>query len=296
MDTIEAQRQNSSKPPEQTVERPVVYSYVDYRIFLKDYCQYLTHRNPQFSETAFIRKAGYCNNSRGYLGLIIKGKRNLSNQAIIKFARACEMNDREASYFESLVYFNQAKNAEDRDFYFQRISKANKNKNSKAHQLLESQYRYCSCWYVVAIRELVSLDNFVEDPVWIAKHFNFKLTKKQITQAIEDLLALKLLDRDERGRLQQVEGLVRMVEGESNVQDFGNFHRQMMELSKQSLQWPYQERSASSVVLTCEAGDMVRIREEIRQFRANILSKYGAKEKGLKQVLAMNIQLFPLTL
>ena len=165
------------------LEKPEVFSYINYRSFLQDYCRYLSSKNPQFSESAFIRKAGYGSNSRGYLGLIVKGKRNLSPKAIIRFAQACQMDSKELSYFENLVYFNQAQNSKDKDFYFQRMSKAIKGKASKAYQLLRSQYRYCSHWYVVAIRELVSFGDFTEDPAWIVKCLNYKVTKKQILQS-----------------------------------------------------------------------------------------------------------------
>ena len=287
--------EQSIADPEQTVIRPQIYSYMNYRHFLQDYYNYLSSKNSQFSETAFIRKAGYCSNSRGYLGLIIKGKRNLSTKAIVRFAQACEMNSGESNYFENLVHFNQAKNIKERDFYFQRIAKKMKSKSPEVYQLLQSQYNYCSQWYVVAIRELVSLDDFVEDPEWIAKRFNYKVTKKQITQAIEDLLALKLLKRDEQGRPQQAEALVRFAEGEATASNFVNFHQQMLELSGEALERNYQERSASSVILTCQADELENIRQEIAEFRAMILAKYGDQIARPNQMLAMNIQLFPLT-
>ena len=274
--------------------RPSVFYYTSYRSFLKDYYHYLSHRNPQFSETAFIRKVGYCSSSRGYFGLILKGKRNLSNKSIIGFAQACGMNSKELNYFENLVHFNQAKTSRDKDFYFQRISQVMKNKCPEIHQLLKSQYHYCSHWYVVAMRELVSLDDFKEEPVWIAKRFNYKVTKKQIRQSIEDLLALGLLKRDESGQLRQTDLFLRFEEEEVNFNTLINFHREMMSLAVAALDRPYQERSASSVILTCNESDLAAIREEIRNFRTSIISKYGCRKKGVNQMLAMNIQLFPL--
>ena len=103
------------------------------------------------------------------------------------------------------------------------------------------------------------------------------------------------MQRDQSGKLYQTETLVRFAEEEASFTILANFHQQMLDLSKAALERPYRERSASSVILTCHEDDLSLIRKEIKEFRSMILSKYGKKAENLKQILTMNIQLFPLT-
>lgn len=111
--------------------------------------------NPHISESAFIQRAGYGENSRGYQKLIKNGKRNISHKGILGFVKALKLNEKEAIYFENLVRLNQIKNDEERSHHFKKIQEAAKNKTSRAYVILQSQYHYFSKWYFVAIRELV---------------------------------------------------------------------------------------------------------------------------------------------
>ncbi len=275
--------------------RPEVFSYTNYRSFLRDSYEYLSPKPPAFSETAFIRKAGYGANSRGYLSLLIKGKRNLSSKKILGFAHALKLNEKETGYFESLVLFNQAKSDQDQSYYFSKLSKAIKGKRSYAYEVLKSQYNYYSKWYLVAIRELVVLEGFVEDPAWIRRALKSDVSKKEISEALEDLLRLELITRNEQGRLIQTTSLTRFSDNADNFKAVLNIQRQFLEKSKESLEDDYEKRSASSVVLAIKKEDFSKIREDIAAFRSQILKKYAIEDKELDDVVALNIQFFHLT-
>jgi hypothetical protein len=60
-----------------TNEKPVIYDYVDYRAFLSDSLNFIQTKNSKYSATAFVRQAGFGENSRGYFNLIMSGTRNL---------------------------------------------------------------------------------------------------------------------------------------------------------------------------------------------------------------------------
>lgn len=92
-----------------------VFNYIDYRHFLKDFYDYSKKINKKFSYRYFALKAGF--SSSGFLHLVIDGKRNLSRKYIPRFAKAIGFNREERIYFDALVSFNQAEDAESKEFY-----------------------------------------------------------------------------------------------------------------------------------------------------------------------------------
>lgn len=277
-------------------ERPVIYDYVDYRAFLQDSLAHIQQRNPKYSATAFVRQAGFGENSRGYLNLILNGKRNLSSSTILGFARTLKLNEKETFHFENLVHYNQATTEKEKTLYFERINKNMKGKSSKAFELLKSQYNYFSHWYLVAIRELVSNDGFKEDYDYIARRLRQKVSKKEVTEAIADLINLGLLARDEKGTLIQSEEFINFTDTSMNYTVVNNLHSQFLDKAKETLnEDAYANRSASCVVLATDKENFEKIREEIKAFREHILNKYGTQNAKVDCVLNLGIQLNHIT-
>ena len=288
----------SDCPPTAAVtnERPVIYNYVDYRAFLLDSLTFIQSKNSKYSATAFVRQVGFGENSRGYFNLIMNGKRNLSSSTILGFAKTLKLSDKETFHFENLVHYNQAMTEKEKSLYFDRISKSIKGKDSPAFELLRSQYNYFSNWYLVAIRELVALNNFKEDFEYVSKKLRNKISKKEMQDAISDLIMLGLLKRTTDGKLQQSEEFVTFTDNSLNYTVVNALHSQFLEKAKDSLsEDPYEDRSASCVVIATEKENFNKIREEIKAFREHILNKYGANTGELNCVLNLGIQLNHIT-
>lgn len=279
----------------QKQNKPSVFDFVNYREFLQASYIYLNSFNPSFSETAFIRKAGYGANSRGYFKLIVSGKRNLSSSAILGFGQALKLSVKELEYFENLVLFNQGKGQKDKAYYFEKLSSKIKGKETEAYSILKSQYNYLSKWYLIAIREMVSLKEFKNDYDWISKKLRNDVSPAQVKEAVEDLLKLGLLELN-KGKLSQVDKLLHFSDTSLNYTVVNNIHSQMLEKTNQLLDRDdYNYRSASSVTLSCKKEDFAKIRQEIAKFREDILNKYGTEINGLDTVLHLGVQLIHLT-
>ena len=98
MNTTEINQTEKMKMGAPPSEKPSVFSYVCFREFLRDAYNYKNHLNPSFSENAFTQAAGFGKSSRGYLGLLIKGKRNLTAQTIFGFSKALKLSPKETMY------------------------------------------------------------------------------------------------------------------------------------------------------------------------------------------------------
>jgi uncharacterized protein (TIGR02147 family) len=62
----------------------------------------------------------------------------------------------------------------------------------------DRSFQVISNWYCIAIREMIKLDEFFEDPNWISKKLHFKVTPTEAARAIELLFQADLLGRDSK--------------------------------------------------------------------------------------------------
>lgn len=273
----------------------MIYDFTNYREYLQAFFQAKKMANPAYSASAFARKAGLGENSRGYLKLVVDGRRNLSPHTIRAFAEAMGLSLEESVYFENLVHLNQAERASDRKYYFERLSAAQPKKKSSHFELLESQYSYFNHWYVTAIRELVATTRFVDDPSAIAKLLKGRICAKEAAQAMEDLKRLGMIARDETGRWIQTTPILTIKAGFFSP-FIQNFHLGMIEQARHALQQEeYSERNASGVTLSCSREKLPALHKAIEEFRAQITEKFGITETPADSVIQINFQLFQLT-
>ena len=297
-DSIEDQHQGSNEQRLSKLEkkRPNVFYYTDFRVFLADYYNYLNEQNPRFSESAFLLKAGYSKSSRGYFKMIVSGKRNLSLQRILSFSKAMQLSESESQFFESLVNFNQVTKESEKDFYWKKIAGSLKAKEGRSFQILNSHYNYYSKWYLVAIREMVALNDFQSNLAYIYQKLKKKVTKKEIQLAIDDLIEIGLLEKTKDGKLVQGEPQLRFIDDAQNFWVVSKFHREMLDIAINSLEHdPYEDRSLSNMTFSCSEENFPKIREEIKEFRQAIAKKYEHQESNKNIVLNLGLQLTKLT-
>ncbi|MBN22890.1 MAG: hypothetical protein CL678_16510 [Bdellovibrionaceae bacterium] len=273
-----------------------VFNYVDYREFLANSYEAKKKKNPSFSESAFCRKAGLGQNSRGYLKLVIQGKRNLTLNTMRGFIEALNLDPHEAIYFENLVFYNQSKKGKDKEYYFQRLCASSEGKESEQLLLKKSQWNYYSHWYYVAVRQIIGLSDFKNDLQWISKKLRNKVNTTEIQQAIHDLERMGLI-RKENNTWVQSQPHVKYSSGKYN-HIYRKFQSEMLERAKEALfEDDYEERYVSSVTLTCPYEHIDELKKMIDEFRRKVsLSLSSSSEiQDQNTVFHLGIELFQIT-
>ncbi len=289
METIKTLDRDKKQPYPGDFKKSI-YQYSDYRLFLADSLKTLQKKNTAYSATAFCRQAGFAGNSRGYFGLIVKGKRNLGVKGVRGFAKALKLSERERIHFENLVAYNQATTEEEKKEAYLRLEKSMRG-YSQTYEILSSQYRYFSNWYYVAIRELIGLKNFSQDENWITQKLKNKVTKKQAKKALNDLKILGMVTCKE-GKLVQTKNRVGFTDSNLNYTVVNSIHRELLELAKASLESEiYEKRSVSSIIIGTKKENFPKIREEIKTFREELLNKYCTGLNETDTVISMGVQL-----
>jgi uncharacterized protein (TIGR02147 family) len=283
-----------SPPKNGEPKLPFVYDFLDYREFLKALQAARKNAGLQASSAYFARKGGI--DSPNYWGLVLSGKRNLSQQSVQKFCRAASLETKEALYFETLVFFNQAQSGEQKRDYFERLKVLIQGHKSSAFDLLESQIEALSHWYVIAIRELVSTRDFQEEATWITRRLRHKITARQAREAIDVLLRAGFLVRNPKSaRLEQNQ--VHLVYREKGA----NFairalHQEFLGRAAESLQEdPVEVRNFSSSTITFDSSKFDEIKKELIEFVEQLSRKYGDKHENADSVIQLNSQLSYLT-
>lgn len=271
-------------------QRPNIYSYLDYRAYLKDMYTFKKRECPGFSYRFFSRFAGL--KSSNFLKLVMDGKRNLSNEGIQKFAHALKLTKPEINFFETLVLFCQAKSVDEKNRQYERIAQTKRYHEVK--KLEASQYDYFSNWYYVALRELVKIRDFREDPQWINRKLGTKISHDEIQKAIKTLLHLKLLERDSYNRLRQTE---ESIVTSSDIGDLAvlNFHKEMIKKAGDALEQSATTcRDISALTVSVSREQFSQIKERINDFRREIHAMTSASHDP-EAVCQINFQLFNLS-
>lgn len=268
-----------------------IYSYTNFRKLLEDYYVQEKKKAPDKVSYRFLAKrAGF--SSPNFLHLVIKGKKNLGHESIHRMARVMGLNKRESLFFESLVLFNQCTDPQEKSLAFEKVISFREYRNAK--KLVLDQYDYFSKWYYPVIREMVNLDNFQEDPLWVSRTINPQITVAEASEALSKLESLGLIKRSAAGRLCQTDSNL-TTEEEVASTALAKFHEMMIRHGLESLKKTADEREISGLTMSLSAEQFHQVRQKIREFHREIQKLIADNgQDSPKQICQLNFQLFHL--
>jgi uncharacterized protein (TIGR02147 family) len=223
---------------------------------------------------------------------ILNGEREPGPEITEKMIRYFGFKEKQAQYFRDLVQLEKIKtNPRLSVLFMEKMDK--EHPDSRIRILDNKSFLVISNWYYLALREFCRLQNFKEDPEWISQNFLFKITAREVNQAIKTLLEMKLLTRDKKNILRLSEGI---LDTSNDIASEGikRYHEQMLENAKSALaQISVDEREITSTTLLMSSGNIAKAKDLIRDFKKKF-EKLMEEETG-DQVFQFQMQLFPLT-
>ncbi len=270
-------------------KEPDILQYTNYRVFLRDFYEYKKKTSSAFSLRFFAEKSGL--SSHAHLKLAIDGKRNITKNTVVKLISGLNLDAKRAAYFESLVFFNQAKNDKEKQIYYAQLLKASP--RSKLRSLEKAQFRIFREWYHSVILEMTSLKGFNAAPEWISKHVMGGVTPVQIAESLKILLDLGLLVKTANGFRQKDPLLTTDDEVQDVLVKF--YHNQMLKLASTALsELPGDQRDFSAVTFAIKRKDFPSLKKHLQLMRKELLD-FSASNGEADDIVQVNIQLFPLT-
>jgi uncharacterized protein (TIGR02147 family) len=265
-----------------------IFSYTNYRFYLKDACEEIRTTKPFFSYRYIAQKAGL--KSVGFISWVIKGKRNMSASLTHKISDIFKLGKREAEYFDLLVSQNQAKTTEERQYYLNRLLAF---RSTHTTVVERDRDQYYSQWYYSAIRELVNLTE-IRDEKQVALLLKPPISRVEARESLELLERLGMIRKNKTGSYERIDSA--LISGQSvDPAIIHGFQIATMRLAETALHgFSKEERDISTVTLSCNLKDLDRVRERIRQMRDEI-SQIACASEDADSVFQLNTQFFPLT-
>jgi len=267
----------------------VIYTYLDYRKFLRDWFDTRKAANPRYSHRLFARKAGQ--RSPSTLLLVMDGRRNLTSRTAAAFANAMGLDDEETQFFLLLVQLDQADLPAERSEALAGIMSTRRFREGR--RLDADALSYFSNWYFPAIHELAHRQDFRADAAWIAQTLCPSITEQRAAQALEALLDLGLLAPDEAGVPRPTDACV-VTPHEVAGDVVNHYHLGMLERARESIYGvPMDERHILGITTMIPQSLVPALKKRLNEVQKELLST--CEEEPKERVYQISIAFFPLS-
>lgn len=267
-----------------------LFDFLDYRQFLKEWYWAAKETRASYSFRTFSKKAGFT--SPNFFKLVMDGDRNLTEESLAKFMVGLALNKQEQEFFRNLVFFNQAKNHEEKDRYYHRLLQSRKFNQLKPVE--KSQYEFYSTWYHSVIRELATHPEFDGTPEWLSRRIFPAVTAQQAKKSLELLQTLGMIEPLEKGRFKSVNPLI-STGAESDSLVLLNYHRNLLALAQDVVgKTQPGDRDVSAMTLGVAKERIPELKKKIQEFRSEIL-RMVSTDTTPEKVVFLAIQMIPAT-
>lgn len=269
--------------------KPDIFSYHDYREFLRDLFDYLKSQDKENSLRGIAKRAQL---SAGYLPLVLSGNRSLSQESLDKILPHIDLKNNEESFLRLLLTLGESKSQEDRSKALSQIQKYTvyQNKNPKELEI----YRYLTKWYIVAIRELAATENFKVDAKWIQSRLVHHVPLADIEKSLEFLIEFEFLKKDQKGHYTLANKSMNCLGGVFQIA-LADYHRVMLDLAEQSIDKTEKaKRNLQGYTFPISSENISVVNKILEEALAKIAEIESAQKKS-QEVYHVGFSLFPLT-
>lgn len=270
-----------------------IFEYSDYRNYLRDFYRTEKEKNKSYSFRVFANRAQL--SSPNYLKLVMDGNRRITDKNLPNFVRGLRLGKKQEDYFRVLVFYQESKDVEAKQRYLEQLVEI-RNRNlvrDETAQLTLDRVEILRNWWHWAIREMINLKDFRDDPKWIARRLGGRVTPKQVQESMELLQRLEFIRKTETG-YEQSEPLL------TTGDDFSplllmQLHQQFIDLGKAALaNHKHTEREISSLTIALPKSRIPELKEKMRKFRHELNLEYSNNETN-EDVYHLSLFLYSLT-
>lgn len=244
--------------------------------------------NPSYSMRSFARDL---NVAPSTLSEILKKKKGLSVKKASEIVKALRLPDWQASHFVNLVAVKHSRSKKEKAEAKASLE-AQKDKII-VEKLKSDTMKALTSTLDLAILECVHLKKFDNTHAWIAK--KLKVTLKEVKEAVERLIEVKLLEISADGEWRDLSPFFSSSDGISSdsIKAFNIDILKTME--KRIINEPVEDRIMKSVVFSLEEEHMKEARNILDEAIAKILNLSSKSDEKKDHIVCYSSQLFYLT-
>ena len=270
--------------------RPSVFQFLDAREYLRQAYAAEKQVNKGFSHRYIAKAMGA--GSSSFFKDVLNGRAPLNPARAAKFARLLCMPPEEAEYFQNLVLYTQAEDAEERERLLKNLTET---PAAGVHRVLEaSQAEYLQKWYYAAVRELLAVMDFRGDYEELAARLDPPITSGEARMAIELLLRLGLARKTVHGRFEKTDRVVVTGRGaDARLARQGILEN--LELARRAFDvHPPAARPFSYLTVSVSRETLQFIENRLQAVRREILNRVG-RDAHVDRLYQINMQVFPIS-
>lgn len=263
-----------------------VFEYDNYREYLKDVHD--SGNRASFSWRAIAMRAKISNPN--FLRQVMLGERNLSEKKADTVGMAIGLQGAELEFWILLVKYCQADTDAACKHYKQELAQL------RGHvyltQISEGFSEYYGHWYIPAIRELVTLYDFHDDYLLLAKSLYPPITETEAKSAVQVLARYHFIQKDKNGRW--VESHLALRSGcPAQHKALIRYHRDMLEKAAEAMfALDKDKRFVGGMTLGVSKECFRKILAEVEKFKNRVATLALNDSKG-DRVIQVALQIFP---
>ncbi|HUP56649.1 MAG TPA: TIGR02147 family protein [Bdellovibrionota bacterium] len=271
-------------------KRPDLFTYQDYRAFLRDWIEHLkAQRGRQLSLRQLAIEAQV---STGYLSMVLTGKQALSAKALSKLLPHLGLDDQEQAFLELLRTIAESDNHAARMEALNRIQRFRAYGENQPREA--ETFQYLSRWYHVAIREMAGLKGLKLEPTEIQRRLKSRVPLKEIEEGLKFLVERGFIERGPGGAVSFPEKNIQCFEKVHQVA-LRQFHREMFRIAGETLDnTPIDERHVVGHTVAVSKETYSKIRELMEKTIRSIADLTRADRRA-DSVYHVALAAFPLT-
>jgi uncharacterized protein (TIGR02147 family) len=264
--------------------------YTEYRAYLTDWLKIRKSEGHPVSNRWIARLMGI--NSTSWLTQILQGRRNLTKDTANRLSEILKHDAAQSRYFETLVFFNQARTLDKRNRYYRELCLLQKGRAVKVVDT--GQHDFYSAWHHSAVRSLIGLGGFDGDYARLASLITPAITPAQARASVKALEKLGLIVKDEQGRYALKDTAITTGD-EVRSLAISNFQLETMRLAQEAFdRFKAPDRDIRTLSVGVSAKVLKEIYAVLADARRRIVELANA-DPDADRVMQINMQVFPLS-
>lgn len=239
-------------------------------------------KNPSYSLRAFAKSLEF---SPQRLSHVLNGKRGLSMEAGTDLAKKLSLSEREASIFLDMIESEFG-----RSLTSKLAAKKRMKKKSYFSNVGLDTFKLIADWYHFAILTMLELKTAYFSENEIASDLG--ISKSQAKFALERLLRLGMVDREEDGQLTSL-GKIFIDTNNIPNEAVKSFHEQVLDRTKLAIrEVGIDERDFSTLFVAIDPDQFKEAQTFIKDFREEFDRRFSRNVKNKQQVYTLGIQFY----
>ncbi len=266
---------------------PNIFTYLDYRDYLKDAYRERREAQPFFSYRYIGNKVGM---DSSYLTRLFQKKLHLGDDLVDRMAAVFELTEAPLEYFRGLVAFGKAKTEDQARVFHEQLIRL---RGVEYRQVREDELEYFSSWVHAALRSLLDFRPFDGDYEALGAALRPPVSGDEAKRSVFLLERLGLVKRNGTG----YEVLdTHLHSGEDWTSGaIRDYQKETMRLAAGALDSvPAAERDITTMTMDIDGPALEELRRLIREFQENVARLVGDAGPS-DRVMQLNMQLFPMS-